>query len=407
MGEIARLARGDLPPREFYGGLLDRAVRAVGAVGGAVWLCRGGGQFQLEYQVNLAATGALATAENQAYHGQLLAAVAEAGQTRITPPRAGMPGQSQAANPTDYLLAATALMRDGRPFGLVELFLRPGGSPGVQQKYDRLLAAVAETAVAYDVRRELQALRERATLWGHFDQFAQRTHGSLDVRRTAYAIANEGRNVVGCDRLCVAVRRGRKCKLAAVSGLERFDRRSKVIRQLQRLIDCVFRTGEPLVYLGDERDLPPQVAEPLETYLDAANVRQLVIMPLREPALQVAESLHVDEARHVDESLRDSKSGLGEAGPRAGGQLIGMLVAERFDSDPFPETPARARGRGGRARPGRAGQCHEVSEPALPAAAAAGGLVPRAAAAVVRPRRAAGHRRGGRGARVSAGRLPH
>ncbi len=88
MGEIGRPAWGHLPPREFYGGLLYCAVRAVGAVGGAVWLCRGGGQFQLEYQVNLAATGALATAENQAYHGQLLAAVAEAGQTRITPPRA-------------------------------------------------------------------------------------------------------------------------------------------------------------------------------------------------------------------------------------------------------------------------------------------------------------------------------
>jgi biotin carboxyl carrier protein len=325
--EIARLARGDLPPREFYGGLLERAVRAVGAVGGAVWLRSQGKQFQLEYQVNLAATGALATAENQAYHAQLLGAVAEARQTRLTPPRAGMPGESQAANPTDYLLAATALVRDGEPFGLIELFLRPGGSAVVQQKYERVLDELAGMAVAYDVRRELEALRERAALWGHFDQFAQRAHGSLDVRRAAYAIVNEGRNVIGCDRLCIAVRRGRKCKLTAVSGLDRFDRRSQVIRLLQKLIDRLVRADEPLVYLGDERELPPQLAGPLEAYLDAANVRQLVILPLREPAL------------HVDEPLRDSPAGLGETSPRAGqGRLIGVLVAERFDADPFPET---------------------------------------------------------------------
>ncbi len=196
-------------------------------------------------------------------------------------------------------------------------------------------------AVAYDVRRELLALRERAALWGHFDQFAQRAHGSLDVRTAAYAIANDGRNVVGCDRLCVAVRRGRKCKLAAVSGLDRFDRRSQVIRRLQSLIDCVAHAGEPLVYLGDQRELPPQVAGPLETYLDAANVRQLVILPLREPVLEkagpVGESLH--ESLREGESLRDSHAGLGETGPRGGhGRLIGMLVAERFDADPFPET---------------------------------------------------------------------
>jgi hypothetical protein len=330
MDEIARLARGDLPPREFYGGMLDRAVRAVGAVGGAVWLRNKARQFQLEYQVNLAATGALATAETQAYHGQLLAVVAESRQTRLTPPRAGMPGEAQAANPTDYLLAATALVRDDEPFGLVELFLRPGTSPGTQQKYERVLDELAGMAVAYDVRRELGALRERAALWGHFDQFAQRAHAGLNVRTAAYAIVNEGRNVIGCDRLCVAVRRGRKCKLSAVSGLDRFDRRSNVIRLLQKLIDRLVRAEESLVYLGDERDLPPQLAAPLEAYLDAANVRQLVILPLREPTLEEA---------HVAESLRDSQGDILGAEPRAPrGRLIGMLVAERFDADPFPET---------------------------------------------------------------------
>lgn len=313
---LAMLSRGETPPREFYGALMDRSVRVLSAVGGAVWLRNKAGQFQLEYQVNLAATGVLATAENQAYHGQLLSAVAVSGQARITPPRAGAPGDDQAANPTDYLLAAVALMRDDEPFGIIEFFLRPDAAPSTHHRLDGLLGELAATAAAYDAQRELRTLRQRAALWGHFDQFAQRAHSGLDVRAAAYAIANEGRNVVGCDRLCVAVKRGRKCKLAAVSGLERFDRRSPVVRHLQRLIDRVARTNEPLAFLGDEHDLPPQLAAPLQAYLDAANVRQLVMIPLREPRLD-------DRA---------------EKGDDRHGSLIGMLVAERFDADPFPET---------------------------------------------------------------------
>jgi len=310
LDDIARLARSDLPPREFYAGLLQRSVGALNAEGGAIWLRGQDGQFRLEAEINLAATGALATAEGRQAHESLLSVVAVDGQPRLTPPGSHVPGQPPAVNPTNYVLAAAAVARDGLPVGVVELFLPPGGSAGTHQKYECLLRELAQLAAAYEGRRELVELRQQADLWGRFEQFAQRAHGSLEVRATAYRIANEGRPVIGCDRLCVAVRSGRRFKLTAVSGLERFDRRSLVIRHLQKLINRAARTGEPLVYLGDDRDLPPQLSESLEKYLEAANVRQVVILPLRQPS--AAES--------------------------SDGRLIGLLVAERFDADPSPET---------------------------------------------------------------------
>ena len=37
LDEVARLSTPDTPPREYYAGLLDRALRATGAVAGAVF----------------------------------------------------------------------------------------------------------------------------------------------------------------------------------------------------------------------------------------------------------------------------------------------------------------------------------------------------------------------------------
>ena len=43
-------------------------------------------------------------------------------------------------------------------------------------------------------------------------------HESLDQKLTSYTIANEGRRIIGCDRVSVAIRKGRKCVIEAISG---------------------------------------------------------------------------------------------------------------------------------------------------------------------------------------------
>jgi multidrug efflux pump subunit AcrA (membrane-fusion protein) len=313
--QVLQLARQDVAPRAFFAEFLERAARGLAAVGGAVWLRTPTNQLQLEFQINLAATGAVSSPEHQAYHGLLLAAVAEGDEPRIASPRSGLPGADQAANPTEFLLVACPLKKDNELAGVVELFLRPGDSPTVQQGYARTLAAMCEAAGDYYRHSELRDLRRQAALWSQFEQFARRSHGSLDSKAAAYAIANDGRLVIGCDRLSVAVRHGRKCKLVAVSGLERFDRRSALIRQLQKLIHQVTKTGEPLWYLGDAAELPPQLEQPLETYLDQAHVRHFCLMPLHEPAA--------------------------EETPRKRRRIVGVLAIEWFEAEPNPDTLRR------------------------------------------------------------------
>ena len=50
--EITQLADADLSTQEFYTELLDRSVRALAAVGGAVWIREPDRQVKVAYQIN-------------------------------------------------------------------------------------------------------------------------------------------------------------------------------------------------------------------------------------------------------------------------------------------------------------------------------------------------------------------
>jgi hypothetical protein len=42
-------------------------------------------------------------------------------------------------------------------------------------------------------------------VWTQLEAFARDIHASLDPTRVAFQVANEGRRIIGCDRLSVAV----------------------------------------------------------------------------------------------------------------------------------------------------------------------------------------------------------
>ena len=55
------------------------------------------------------------------------------------------------------------------------------------------------------------------------------------LKETAFTVANEGRRLIGCDRVSVLVRRGTRCRLVAVSGVATVNRRANAVRALERL----------------------------------------------------------------------------------------------------------------------------------------------------------------------------
>src|SRR5690606_17228017 len=76
----------------------------------------------------------------------------------------------------------------------------------------------------------LQQVSTRQEMWQQSDQFARLVHDNLDIRDTAYTIANEGRRLIECDRVSVAMLRGGKAKVIAISGQDSIENRSNIVQ---------------------------------------------------------------------------------------------------------------------------------------------------------------------------------
>ncbi len=289
VGEIAQLAKTDVAPEEFYGQFLPRVVSALAAVGGAVWTINPEGRLALQYQINIQETGLRESEEQQAQHSRLLYKVLADGKQALIPPHSGpgdqpqVGGETSAANPTDYLLVFGVLTTDLETVGLVEVFQRSDVGPGTQQGYQRFLGQMCELAGDFLKSHQLRHFSDRQTLWTQLEDFTRAVHASLDPRETAYTIANEGRRLIECDRLSVALRKGSKCKIEAVSGQDLFDKRSNTVRLLGKLSTAVVATGEPVWYVGDTRDLAPQVEDAVQEYVDEAHSKTVAVLPLQRP----------------------------------------------------------------------------------------------------------------------------
>jgi biotin carboxyl carrier protein len=320
--EIAELSRTEVDQAEFYDALLNKVVAALAAPGGAVWTLADTGGLQLTYQINLRDTGLIENPIGQSQHGRLLRQVLQGTEGALVTPHSGSGDAAEndpeaAANPTEFLLVLAPVYNDQGPQGVVEVFQRPGARMATQRGYLRFLLQICEFAGDYLKGRRLRHLAEKQTLWEQLETFTRTAHEKLDVRQTAYTIANEGRRLIGCDRVSVAIRHGGKCRIEAVSGQDTFDKRSNVTVLLGKLATAVAKTGEDCWYSGDASNLAPQVEEALDAYVDESHTKSLAILPLVEPGGEV--ELAPDET------------------PGRKPRVIGALVVEQMVDTRAPE----------------------------------------------------------------------
>jgi multidrug efflux pump subunit AcrA (membrane-fusion protein) len=286
--EIAELSRSEIAPPDFYSAMLNKVVSALAAPGGAVWTVVDTGNLQLAYQINLQQTGLIENQVGQQQHGRLLRQVLLGSDGALVAPHSGAgeatdDDEQAAANPTDYLLVLAPMRNDQGPQGVIEIFQRPGARITTQRGYLRFLLQVCEFAGDYLKAGRLRHLSEKQTLWEQLESFTRAAHEKLDVRETAYTIVNEGRRLIGCDRVSIAIRRGGRCPIEAVSGQDTFDKRSNVTVMLSKLAAAVCKTGEDLWFTGDTSDMAPQVEAALDTYVDESHTKAIAILPLTEP----------------------------------------------------------------------------------------------------------------------------
>ena len=279
--EIAKLSRTALPAVEFYTELLDRVVCGMAAVGGIVWTRVLDGRLHPTCKNGPVPDGLAAGSDGPTSHIRLLETVLQSGKSRDAPPYSGHGEGDQGANPTEFHLILAPWTVDGVPAGVIEIFQRAGASPGAVRGYLHLLEVLGELVADFHRTHQLHNFRQQASESEQIRLFAERVHGSVELRDAAYAVVNEGRRLVGCDRLSVLIRRGVGYRLAAVSGVDTVDRRANITRRLEGLSVAVATTDKPLWYPEATENRSPEVDEIVDACLGESQARAIAVLPLK------------------------------------------------------------------------------------------------------------------------------
>jgi hypothetical protein len=95
------------------------------------------------------------------------------------------------------------------------------------------------------------------------------------------------------------------------------------VQAIEALVRVIARAGEPLWHPDPDHELPPQIEEELEHYIDESHATALAILPLEKPR-----PTPVVKPGGVDATA----IARAEAAPRSVPEPIGALVAEWFQS---------------------------------------------------------------------------
>ncbi len=284
--EVARLSGMNLPPTDFYQQFLEKAIAGIDATAGAVWVRTPQGFLQLQCQLQLEKIGLDVHRGARQHHNEMLRfAFQNRKELLIEPGGRIQIGEQQAIeNKTEYvLILAPIKIDDKQTVGLLEICVEAAWDNRIHPTYLNYVVQMAGYASNYVMQTSARTSTNQEQVWTQLESFTRSIHSSLNPKEVAYQIANDGRKLVGCDRLSVAIRYGNKAKVEAVSGADVVEKASTHVRMMQKLFQAVIQWGEKLVYKGGrDETLPPDVLDALDDYLAESNPKLLVVEPLRD-----------------------------------------------------------------------------------------------------------------------------
>ena len=322
--EIEQMSGQDLAPPLFFQEFLVRVVTAIGARAGAVWLVDESNRLGLVAQVNLEQTGLRERPGALAMNEKLIVDVLQTGEART------LTHGGEAQLPTEHVLVLSALHKEKKCVGVVELFQRPDVPMKAQSGYMQFLEQMCGYGSRF-IEGKRRNLGDQADLknqfWTDFEQFSLRIQRSLVEQEVADAAASDARSLLGADRVSVVTRKGRSVRVRAVSGQSSVNPRANLIAAMNKLATRVIEMGETLIYTGKVDGLAPQIEEPLAAFVQESGSRMVMMVPTFETEEMVR--------KQGEEADRDRKKKRVKA--------TGCIVIEQIaESEPLPQLEQRA-----------------------------------------------------------------
>ncbi len=284
---VAKLSGSAIPPTDFFQQFLKLTVDGINGVAGAIWLRTPQGFLQLQCMHHFEKLGLDDKKGARQTHNELLRRAFQMGRGLILEPFARLTPEEGllAANMTNFMaILAPILLEDGQSLGLLEVFLEPFVDQRIQPTFMNYVIQMAGYASNYQRNGNIRKSAGEEKAWTQLESFARLIHSSLEPAEVAFQIAKEGKRLIACDRVCVAVRRNdRKSRIEAVSGADVIENSSSHIRRMRKLVDETIQWGEKVTYNGTrDETLPPRVLKALDSYLAESNPKLLVLMPLHD-----------------------------------------------------------------------------------------------------------------------------
>ena len=275
--DIEKLSQAAVPPDQFFAEFLRMIVTAVGARGGAVWLLEGN-RLGMIAEIGIDEIGLREDANAYRLNEKLLIEVMQTGEACTH----SKDDNTDVELPTDHLLVLSALHKQKECVGVVQLFQRPDAPREARPGYLQFLEQMCGYASNYieGKHQKQESPTQVSKFWLDFEQFALRLKRSLDTSAIADTSASDGRMLLGCDRLSVVTKSGRKVAVQAVSGQTSVNPRSNLIRAMSDLSRRVIKMNDTLTYTGKVDNLPPQIEKPLANLVQESTARMIMLIPL-------------------------------------------------------------------------------------------------------------------------------
>jgi hypothetical protein len=158
VSQIESLSKADLEGTEFYEQFLALTVRALAAVGGAVWQVRArrswlpwsraSRSLRLMCQLNLP-KGLYDASTEAAAHRRLLQSVLGSPSEQLIAPRVEATDWQWGANPTNQLLLIQPLGNPPEVRGILEIFCRPAERIPTQRGYQKFVKMMCQFEEKY------------------------------------------------------------------------------------------------------------------------------------------------------------------------------------------------------------------------------------------------------------------
>lgn len=287
---LFRASRPDVPLAQFCSAFLNSLSQSLHATSTCIWRIQGD-KFQVIAHRDLDQVELTPGTDPWAAHQQLLAGVVAARKrARIQAGRVTRLGK----NPLNLDLYCVPIRAANGTQFVIEAFV--SDLSGSSSSRVSRLSLLCEFFQLYIQSQELRLRADHAEAESSIRRFVTRLNSGVTSRELAVVAVNEGRQVIGCERVSLGWFKGRRPQILSVSGHDSIDPRSNVIRALCNLTKAAKKTKTALktsfpTVEGEDALPAPQSTDPtrkayqlaINSYPTTERPRHLLVIPMGDP----------------------------------------------------------------------------------------------------------------------------